>query len=389
VLNFETLEKILGAHEPAPIRLDAARCLNRRHKARACAECQACPTDAIVFADGVPTALDETKCVTCGLCASVCPSGAFATHPHDAALLDAVAAYPIVELACKRATETRAPNVERVMTVACLARLNHDVLVALGAEHARAWLNDVPCAECPIGARAYPRIVALVNAARRTLSAWQRDMALALYTLTEAELGTPRALTQSAPTELSRRELFSFLRGNLGRAAGMVVAATLNVAPSQAPSTPAFERAQATLGVPPANLTGERFATIRVDEACTACGLCAKQCPTRAIEFRADAGYFVLDFHAHQCLGTACRICELYCLPRVLTIEPGVASQVWHAREPIHLRTGQLALCTKCQTAFALVADESLCPTCRNEKNKWSALARDLFKPPRDATGQS
>ncbi len=252
----------------------------------------------------------------------------------------------------------------------------------------------MPCAECPIGARTHPRIVALVAFARTTLATWQREQTLVRYGEAETELSELRALTTSNTPALSRRELFGFLRGNLGRAAGMVVAASLSATPlASTPAsieTPTLERALTKLGSPSNDhLASERVATIRVSAACTACGLCAKQCPTRAMEFRADAGYYVLDFHAHQCLGTTCRICELYCQPQALTIEPGMAFSVFQSREPIHLSTGKLSLCTKCQTPFALIANETQCATCRQGQNKLSALARQVFQPRRESNEPS
>lgn len=389
-MNFETLEKLLGAYEQAPIRVESTRCLNLRHKARACDACHACPADAIRFDDRAPVALDETKCVACGLCVSVCPSSAFSATPNDSAILDTLAAYPHVEFACKRAKQTRAPQIERVMTLTCLARLSGDLLFALGAEHSRVWLNDAPCVECPIGARTHPHIVALAQAARRTLAAWQRDARIMRYAEADAELGAPRELAASHTQPLSRRELFSFLRGNLGRAAGIAVAASLNVTPSHADATPALDRALAKLGAPANDcVASECFATVRVSAACTACGLCAKQCPTRAIEFRNDGGYFVLGFQAHRCFGIECRICQLICPANAVTLEPGIASVALQSREQIVLRAGQLALCVKCQTPFAQVENETQCSVCRNAKPRYSDLVRDLFKPKHDSPESS
>ena len=75
-----------------------SRCLNNRHRARACRICvNACPVNAIStpFSQDVnaaPVTLNQDTCVRCGLCVNVCPTDVFAqTELPEAKLPQTVA----------------------------------------------------------------------------------------------------------------------------------------------------------------------------------------------------------------------------------------------------------------------------------------------------------
>lgn len=386
MLNLDIIQNLIALNDAQPVRVNPARCLNARYKARKCEKCLACPTDAISLAGGAHVELDTGRCVECGLCAAVCPSHAFTPNgSSDDAILDAVAEYANIEFVCKRATESCAPNVERVMTTACLARLSSDLLIAAAAEHSSVWLNDSLCAECPIGERTHPQIVALIDTAKHLLAVWNREQTIKPYT--GEALASPRSLTRAGAsgTELSRREMFSFFRDNVGRAAGMVIAASLgnaNVAkPQAATEHQPLERALAKLGRPPGEYVADaRFATIEVATSCTACRVCAIMCPTRAIEYREAGGYFVLAFHARACLGAECGLCQMACQVNAVKLMPGATGDALESREEQVLRAGALTICGKCQVPFATELGEINCPLCRAAESKYKTLLRDILK---------
>ncbi len=385
MISFDIIEKLIAASDARPVTVNAEACLNAKHKDRACAKCLGCPTDAITLVEGTRVELNAQRCIECGLCAAVCPTRAFtASGANDGTLLDGVASDARIEFACPRATTTRTQNIARVTPVNCLARLSSDLLVALAAEHESIWLNDAPCSKCPIDERTHPHIVALIDAAERLLAAWKRTDVLRLYSVAESQLIEPRAITRGAQSvaALSRRELFSFLRGNLGRAAGLVVAASMGNQPKPASAhVKPVDRALTKLGAAhDEHIATERFATIAVAASCTACGLCAKICPANAIEFRSDGGYFVLGFFARRCLGVDCGLCQLICPVDAIELTPGVAAHALSAPATQTLRSGALTLCNKCYTPFALEPGMLTCPMCRAAEAKRNTLLNDLFK---------
>lgn len=391
MLNLDVIEKLIAAHDAAPVRVNAAACLNAKHKARKCRECLVCPTDAIRL-NGAHVAPDAARCVECGLCASVCPTAVFTVQESAVALLDAVAPYAHIEFACPHKPDlgtTRAPHVEGVQSVKCLARLSSELLVALAAEHAHVWLDDSPCAKCPIGARAHPYILAARDAAKRLLAAWHRDDTLRCYTDPDAGLSAyarrvPRVRAKNQA--LSRREFFSFFTRNAGYVVSTAVATALGNPPEASPSAAEsvehpLARALTKLGTPQTeHIASERLATIQVAASCTACGVCAKICPTRAMQFRTDARYYVLAVQPHTCLGTACNLCQLICPVDALTLTAGVAASALATREPQTLRSGALTVCSRCYASFAMEPGQVLCPICRASERRQHSLALDLFQ---------
>lgn len=381
------MEKMIAASNARPVHANAAACLNAKHKDRHCDVCLACPTDAIRL-NGLQVELDAARCVECGLCAAVCPTGVFTTNgASDDAILNAAASFANIEFACpqtKQGDAARAPNIEGVQSIACLARLSPEFLAALAAEHNSVWLNDSPCAECPMGARAHRHILAARDATKRLLAAWNRSNAVHCYTDPGAELGESRRVPclSNERKPMSRRDFFLFFSGNVGRAAGAAATGVSNTPFSSAAlQDKPLARALTKLGAPQTEfVASERFATIHVAEACTACGLCAKICPTHAMQFRTDGGYFVLAVQPRICLGAACNLCELICPVDASTLTPGVARDALMTNEPQTLRSGALTVCGKCYTPFAIEPGQLLCPMCRDAEAKRDALVYDLFK---------
>jgi ferredoxin len=377
VLSLEIIEKMIAASNARPVHVNAAACLNAKHKDRHCDLCLACPTDAIRL-NGAQAELDAARCVECGLCAAVCPTGVFTTNgASDDAILNAAASFANIEFACpqtKQGDAARAPNIEGVQSIVCLARLSPEFLAALATEHNSVWLNDLPCAERPIGARAHRQILAARDATNRLLAVWNRSNAVHCYTDPGTELGesrrVPRLSNEKKP--MSRRDFFLFFSRN---------------SDSNPPSSNIVSRdrllarALTKLGAPQTEfVASERFATIRVAEACTACGLCAKICPTHAVQFRTDAGSFLLAVNPRDCLGGACGLCKLICPVGVTTLTPGVARDALMANEPQTLRDGALTVCGRCYTPFAMEPGQLVCPMCRDAEAKRDALVYDLFK---------
>jgi energy-converting hydrogenase B subunit K len=395
MFNRRVVEKLIAATDAPPVRVNAAACLNAKHKGRHCDACLACPTDAIHLR-GALVELDAARCTECGVCLATCPTGVFAANDSDdAAILRAAESFAHVELACQRRQPhdaTRAPQVGGVVTLKCLARLSPELLTALAAEHPTVWLDDSPCADCPIGARTHPRVRVACEAANCLLAAWNRPP-IKCYTGSADQLAT-QARRVSGLTEkdqrASRRELFAFLSRRATQSAATVIAEMISGSP--APSVEGMDasersrprqtllRALTSLGGMQAEyVASDRFASIRIAESCTACGLCARICPTRALQFHAADNSFVLVLDTRNCLATACRLCELICSPHAIALTMG-ATRESLATNYQTLRSGALSVCRQCSTPFAAAAGQSLCSICRDAETKRKALVDDLFK---------
>lgn len=354
-------------------------CLNRRHRASQCERCLVCPTAAIHLEEGLPQ-LDRPRCVECGLCVAACPMDVFRMEgAGDAAILDGAKGWDAMEVACGRRADletTRAPNVQGAQRLTCLARLSPEVLSALAAEHREVWLDDSLCGACPIG-RAHASILNVVKESRELLTSWGKQDRIKLYSESPGLLAAnPRVFpVETTPTpRYTRRDFLSLLSLNVGKLAATAVVRSLPddtraPFPAAQPRVETLQHALSKLGMPERDGEGARLVTIEVDERCTACGLCARICPTRAIHFEAGSDQYSLTFDVASCLGANCRLCERICIPNALSIRPGVSRASLPVSTPT-LRLGALAHCERCHLAYAAVEGQTLCPECREKKDR-------------------
>ena len=116
---------------------------------------------------------------------------------------------------------------------------------------------------------------------------------------------------------------------------------------------------------------------VQVKESdCTACGLCAKFCPTGALRFQNNESRFALDFIAAACVD--CGICEKACTTQAVSLTHDLPLQEFVDIKAQALVTGSLVPCTVCQTPTAFHGNGTRCEVCRAVPDKQS-LASDLF----------
>jgi len=276
--------------------------------------------------------------------------------------------------------ETFAPVHVVVRHKRCLASLSISWLLELSDAGRRGlWLDDSPCAECPIG-QAQQVIAQTVAATNQLLRAFGRPPAIRTHRSHGSELldepVTRRVLDGDRP-ELSRRNFF----GALGQLARRTVATAIAESlPSPAPSGPLpvdqrlphrvppgrgrLFRQLKRLGAPveePVPTATIPFAEVLVDaEACSACKLCARFCPTGALNFVADSESFVLYFKPAICID--CGICAVTCPEDAVRFGAEMAPEALVADVWKPLVAGRLVPCAGCGEPTAFRDDEAVEP---------------------------
>lgn len=165
--------------------------------------------------------LDDTICVRCGLCVSICPTDVYTqpNSPEDRlAQVVAQADAPVLALTCGLHAEpgsSHAPGDLIVQHQRCLAALTPAHLLAFGEHgHCALWLDDAPCAACVLGAAH-----AHLNQIMSETNIWLQmgGQAAAVHLVTEAResddhLPASRPVLDGSQPKVSRRGLLGALR---------------------------------------------------------------------------------------------------------------------------------------------------------------------------------
>jgi formate hydrogenlyase subunit 6/NADH:ubiquinone oxidoreductase subunit I len=346
--GLEQLVDTLARIESRAVHVYPQQCSKLRHRRSSCTLCaDFCPVQAITWGESLQ--VDPDRCIGCGLCAAVCPTGALeAQAPTNLELLAQVQALlkpgTAIAFACQRHLETRNGDGERLIAVNCLGRLDESILagtVCLGAE--AVWLIDAACQDCPY---AVGQAVAAqgVQRANKLLQVFGVTPHVFIGPHLPDGLSTvdrPRGTGET----LSRRAFFSMLAHRTSGAAAMAATATLGSIYDRGPEVQSEEAKGTKKGDLPVRLPLKRqillsalkgirkpavaefeadggpWTQFGFEEACTGCQMCAFFCPTGALSKIEEGGKAGVAFRISFC--TNCRLCQDICYKEAVQLAPG------------------------------------------------------------------
>lgn len=384
---FSAVERFANI-DRSSVTLDAGRCLHTHDRQAVCESCYAiCPAEAITA--GKPPALDNEQCVTCLACLTVCPTGAFSADDSVQALFNAVTHVETgsVELLCEKNPHPdhglHAENTG-IRVRGCLAGLGTGALVALIAlGQERVMLRTESCSGCE-WAMLDLLVDAQVAAARHILQVWGKAEAISNISSLEEKIERPFWDAQNPP--LSRRDLFRMLskQGQIAMARAMEDGVTTS---SRKPGRDRLRLLAAVSHLPEPSpdinlpLDGFGFAAIAVSEMCTACGACARICPTDALQFHKneEETAYTLSFDGRACVG--CDICARVCMPLSIQVHHSPTFKEVFGAQKITLREGELSKCQQCGALMAKHPESKLCSLCQyRRKYKFGSVLPPGFQ---------
>lgn len=401
-MNLDDINSVIDAFGEPHVLVDAARCVHAIGRRASCERCaEACAFEAIqTTADGV--SLSHARCIGCGACTAVCPTGALVPlDPTDADLAKSavqagIAADGSVIIACERTVAAAGNRAKADMfaTVPCLARVDQGFLVRLAAHGAtEIILADGVCETCKFGA-CREAIDAQIEAANALLAATASpvractvsalpEIALA----TEEELAAAVALTEQTPSNdgldefgAERRAFFTGTKDQVSavtsRAANAVLhnhaddlagqlllkkeptlrdklmAGTRSERLSAAAELAVSARARRAQLMDALDLLGPQedaaveaglFGSIKlVGRRCRGCQTCVTLCPTAALsrsKERSRRGTALYEFQACDCVN--CGLCVDMCLARCIELRPQVELAELFNFEPRYFQVPQ------------------------------------------------
>jgi Fe-S-cluster-containing hydrogenase component 2 len=357
----------------------ATHCTRYRYRYSECRRCaDACPHGAVELS-GEGVAVSSATCQHCALCAAACPTEALtALDLPRVELLRRVVKLPAVTFAC-------APSGRKGdEIVPCLGALDAASLGFLASRGIAVVLAGTGhCAACPHGSKGAAMIARHLDAVETLQHSAGGGNWAGIVVADDSG-----ASANGAEHNTARRQLFRRLLGH-GITAG--AAAEVQPVPLKAVrfappvSTAGRELLQMLLEqrdtaqpeppaeTPPASPRHDALFAARVEAApgCTACEVCARACPTGAMEVRESGIAWELTFRQFRCVG--CGLCVEACQPGVLSFADSLGSTP-AAKTAVALHALSKQRCGRCDRFFISAAPAETCQICEGDDADFAAI---------------
>ncbi len=359
------------------IQLKASRCVRSLSKESECNKCEViCPTSAIVVGNNPLPSINFSACVGCGACDAVCPNEALFLDDFSATELF----FDFVEdkeniISCHK-------------NVPCIAALNIENIIAMALLKKEILFDMGHCEGCAIAHKCEPQIRKNHEEASYILEAMESDATIILKNIKYEK--------EEEETSTSRREFFSKanLKGALKtkhafekeiqKATDELVEHTLQksdiallkqkrITERRKLFFTALKRVQKPSVYHVIESDELTFTSMKIldGEACTACQMCYRVCPTGALS--SDIKNSKIDFDPFLCI--KCHICHDVCEPDAIKLSPSYRVKEFFEPAVQNLITFRVRRCGECDMIFSTNSNDKLCYRCKAEEEE----ARELW----------
>jgi len=360
--NIEQMIDIISKVESVDLTVHEERCASVRNRNAKCRKCaNACVSGCISVQDN-EIAVDQSKCIGCGTCGTVCPTVAIeAKNPNDNELsiyaresIAATDGRPI--FACEQIIKENDGKFEESMVVGltCLGRLDESLycnFIESGAKEIHVVCGD--CTACPYG-KGRQTIDLVIDTMDTLAATWGFEHHITLDTAFPAYAQVKKGLFGGGRSDgniggMSRRDFFTQIKDQATGIALDTVEEKVFGESKTAQEEPAVPLKYAKVtddGTLPHFIPNRRerlldtldrlgeaqgdtirtrlWGKVHIDaDRCSSCRMCATFCPTGAItKFDDSETEFGIEHYPADCV--QCRTCEDICMKQCLTLSDEV-----------------------------------------------------------------
>jgi len=357
------------------LHLSAGSCVRSLSVESQCNKCEVvCPTDAIVVGENPLPAINFSHCVECGACSGVCPNEALNLDTFNSTDFF----FDFVEdsdnlISCRK-------------NVPCISALSVEHIISMAVLKKELVFDMGYCNECPIAATCHKQILKNYEEATYILEAMESDAEIKLENICfEAqEKSADRRDFLSALNLKSVGKIKNSFEQEVVKAGDELVEHTLqkaDIALLKRKVIPqkrkifftAIKRVEkpSQFHIIDANEVSSTSQKIMDEEACTACQMCYRVCPTGALT--SDIKNSKIDFDPFLCI--KCNICHDVCEPNAITLSSSYNIKEFFEPRVQNLISFKVTRCDECNIIFSTNSNERLCYRCKAEEEE----ARELW----------
>ena len=356
------------------IHLDASSCVRSLSVESECNKCEIiCPTQAIVVGENPLPSINYSLCVACGGCGGVCPTEAFGLEEFSATdfFFDFLEEEDSL-ISCKK-------------NVPCLSALSVEHLVSLAVLKKEMVLDLGHCSDCELAHTCHKQIMQNYEEATYLLEAMENEALIKLEEIKyeKDEKTNRRGFLSSINLKTFAKTKENF-ENEVERASDELTEHTLgktDIALLKKKKLPekrklfytAIKRVEKPSQFHIVEAAELSFTSQKLmdEEACTACQMCYRVCPTGALT--SDIKNSKIDFDPFMCI--KCNICHDVCEPNAITKSPSYNVKEFFEPSVQNLISFSVRRCNECNVIFSTNTKDKLCYRCKAEEEE----ARELW----------
>ena len=354
--------------------LNAGSCVRSLSVESECNKCEVvCPTNAIVVGKPLPS-INFSACVTCGACVGVCPSEALSLDEFNSTnfFFDFVESEENL-LSCRK-------------NVPCISVLSVEHIISMAVLKKEIVFDMGYCDTCDIASTCKKLILQNHEEATYLLEAMENDADIKLENVCyeDESKGSDRREFLNAINLKTVGKVKHSFEAEVQKASDELIEHTLqkeDIALLKRKVIPdrrkifftAIKRVEKPSRFHIVDATEVTFTSQKImnEEACTACQMCYRVCPTGALS--SNAKNSKIDFDPFLCI--KCHICHDACAPDAITLSKSYDIKEFFEPEAQNLVSFKVKRCDECNVVFSTNSGENLCYRCKIEEQE----ARDLW----------